>query len=235
MSFYIAAKSARSARVIKAALFDLDDTLYPERSYVESGFRVVSDFLAKRFGLDRGALAAAMEEALRAEGRGKIFDRVLQQNNLDGQISVAKLVSLYRGHVPVISLFPDVIESLAQIRRAGLKLGLVTDGALCVQQNKVASLGLDAYVDAVIYCDSFGRECWKPHPAGFRRAAELLEVEPESCAFIGNDPAKDFPAPLSLGMLTIHLRRANSYVNGCFSAHLHVSGMDAVVGVLGVL
>ena len=66
MSFYIAAKSARSARVIKAALFDLDDTLYPERSYVESGFRVVSDFLAKRFGLDRGALAAAMEEALRA-------------------------------------------------------------------------------------------------------------------------------------------------------------------------
>jgi putative hydrolase of the HAD superfamily len=190
--------------------------------------------LAKRFGLDSGALTCAMNEALRAVGRGRIFDRVLEQNGLRTQVDVGELVLIYRAHSPVISLFPDVIENLIHIRRAGLKLGLVTDGTLCMQKNKVASLGLEAHVDAIVYCDSLGRHCWKPHPAGFRRATELLEVEPESCAFVGNDPAKDFSAPLSLGMLTIHLRRGSSSGDSCCSARFHVGGMDTVLGALGV-
>ena len=37
-------------------VFDLDDTLYPERTYVESGFKAVADSLAQKFGFDADAL-----------------------------------------------------------------------------------------------------------------------------------------------------------------------------------
>lgn len=220
--------------VIEAALFDLDDTLYPESSYVESGFRAVSASLAARFGLDRERLSGRMRELLQSEGRGRIFDRVLEENGLAGRVEVPALVSLYRLHTPEISFFPDVTGVLTRLRHAGKKLGLVTDGTLCMQQNKVAALGVDRYMDAVVYCDSLGRECWKPHPAGFRKAAEMLGVEPDLCAFIGNDPAKDFPAPLTLGMQTIHLDRGRGAARNCCSAHLHVSRMEELLQPLGV-
>ena len=43
----------RGGRGVKAVVFDLDDTLYPEISFVKSGFRVVAGYLGPRFGFDQ--------------------------------------------------------------------------------------------------------------------------------------------------------------------------------------
>ena len=36
---------------IKAIIFDLDDTLYPEEQFVESGFRIVSKYIYQKYKL----------------------------------------------------------------------------------------------------------------------------------------------------------------------------------------
>ena len=53
---------------IRALLIDLDDTLYPERQYVESGFRAVADACG---GGDN--MTAYMCRCLDKNGRGRIF------------------------------------------------------------------------------------------------------------------------------------------------------------------
>ncbi len=39
---------------IRAVVFDMDDTLYDEMTFVQSGFRSVAQYLSTRFNLDKG-------------------------------------------------------------------------------------------------------------------------------------------------------------------------------------
>jgi putative hydrolase of the HAD superfamily len=66
----------RSAKRI--VVFDLDDTLYPEIEYVRSGFRAVAFELEARFDVHAEEAFALLWRALQVHGRGKTFDRVLE-------------------------------------------------------------------------------------------------------------------------------------------------------------
>ena len=53
-----------------------------------------------------------------------------------------------------------------------------------------------------------GRDFWKPSPRGFEKIGELLDVPHERCAYVGDNPAKDFVAPNALGWRTVQYVRA---------------------------
>jgi hypothetical protein len=71
---------------------DLDDTLYPEESYVRSGFRAVASTLAARWQVEEERAFSIMWEPLERDGRGAQFDRVVAELGLSGRQSVAELV-----------------------------------------------------------------------------------------------------------------------------------------------
>ena len=192
---------------MKAVLFDLDDTLYPERTFVESGFRAVGRFLAERAGLEAEGLATRMLEILDAEGRGKVFDRVLEEVGLLSEWRVRLLLHVYRTHRPTISLFEDVVPSLTKLRERGVRLGIVTDGMASVQRQKMTALGIERYMDVVVCSDELGPECWKPSPVAFQVALELLGAAPEEAGYVGDNVLKDFAGPNRLGMLSVAVCR----------------------------
>jgi len=220
---------------IKAVLFDLDDTLYPECAYVESGFRAVSEHLAARFRLDADVACASLLQILKEEGRGQVFNRFLRSHGIADESVVPDLVSIYRSHRPGISLFPGVVSCLESLKQRRIRLGVVTDGLLVMQQNKVDALGLAQLVDSVVFTDSFGKPYWKPHKLPFQAALDALSMQPRETVFIGNDPAKDFPAPLALGMAAIHVCSHESLSRSCCPAHLHVTSIVDAVRSLSAL
>ena len=193
---------------IKAILFDLDDTLYQERTYVESGFAAVAVHLAQRFGFSPEAVLAEMIQLLEREGRGRIFDRVLTSRGRYTLDLVQECVALYRGHAPQIRLEPTSRTVLGQLRRWGLKLGVLTDGLLVMQQQKVLALGLAELVDATVYTDDLGPSCHKPHPAGFHCLLERVRAQPAEVLFVGNDPVKDVAGAQAVGIEAVHLLAA---------------------------
>jgi putative hydrolase of the HAD superfamily len=67
---------------MKVYVFDLDDTLYEERTYVVSGFRAVAGFLSDRFGVDFHESLEWMLAELEKAGRGRIFNRLLVERGL---------------------------------------------------------------------------------------------------------------------------------------------------------
>ena len=107
-------------------VFDLDDTLYPELSYVHSGFRAVAAFLSPLLEVPADTLAAGMIAEEAAQGRGQVFDNVLRHYGRWTKALVAACLRTYRQHRPELALYPDAVRCLT--RFAGYPLYLVTDG-----------------------------------------------------------------------------------------------------------
>jgi len=195
---------------IELVVFDLDDTLYPERQFVDSGFRAVADHLAGRLNLPAAKLLADLVAAFEGGRQGAIFQAVLECNGInvssDSQL-IGELVQVYRQHRPSLTLFDDAQRALQRLRPVH-KLAILTDGYLQVQSNKVQALGLEAMVDRVVYTDTWGPDAWKPAPDGFMFLQEKLSVRPGECIYVADNVRKDFVAPNQLGWQTAIVRRA---------------------------
>jgi putative hydrolase of the HAD superfamily len=195
---------------MNAAIFDLDDTLYPERQYVLSGFRAVAEWASRNFDIPLATGLRELETLFHDGVRGNTFDRWLQAHGIGGNESVAELVRVYRSHIPVITLYPDVHPVLEQMRSQNWRLGLVSDGYADVQRRKIEALHLYDLFDAVVLSDDFGREAWKPSPRPFLAALARLAADPVHAVYVADNPSKDFIGARSIGMATIRIRRSDA-------------------------
>lgn len=214
---------------VRCVVFDIDDTLYLERDYVRSGFRSVgmwveeclevSGFFAEAWGL------------FEAGHRRTVFDESLRSLGVDPEPSlVAKLVSVYRGHEPEIALLPDAascLEALAPRRR----IAAVTDGPLESQRRKAGALRLSPRLDPIVFTASLDPAFGKPSPEPFKLVQEETAVPGERCAYVADNPVKDFGGPAALGWRTVRVRRPGGL-------HVEVPSGDDVdveIGDLGRL
>lgn len=199
-----------SGKPIRAVFLDVDDTLYPERDYVISGIDAVSEFLASHsdvtLGVEKKDISARLLTLL-DEKRGDLFDRM--RNLLGFQTpSVSTLVHVYRTHRPTLSLCSDVVPALDRLTKAGIRLGIITDGKATVQRKKIEALGLGQLVETIICSDDLLAGSGKPSTVPFEVALCYLQVTPDEAIYIGDDLSKDFIGPRRLGMRTIRIDRS---------------------------
>ena len=191
---------------VRLIAFDLDDTLYPELSFVESGFRAVARSVEERIPRVR-KFYELLWSIFSAGERRSTFDAALQQAGLgESEITVAELVQIYRSHIPCIHLYPDAREILATLQ-GKKKIGLITDGYLETQKNKFAALQLEQYVDRAVFTDAAGREAWKPSPWGYQQLMEHFSFQGVQCAYVGDNGLKDFTGAQALGWTTFKIVR----------------------------
>jgi carbamoyl-phosphate synthase large subunit len=190
---------------LKAVLFDLDNTLYPEEQFVLSGFRAVAQTLAARLNLAAQILSEKMLRILQDHGRGKVFDLLLDDLQINKEKWLPTLLQVYRSHRPVIFLFPGAFATLSALKAREFKIGLVTDGLASVQRRKIAALGLDSLMDVIVCTDELGDGYSKPSAAPFEVALHLLDVSPREAAYVADDISKDFAGPNHLGMKSVQI------------------------------
>lgn len=191
---------------IQAVIFDLDDTLYPEREYAFSGFDAVAAKFEDVFGSAESA-AARMRELFETGDRPRVFDVLLAERGIAPTPQLIQtMVATYRTHTPRIRLFPDAEAALSQLQN-NYKLGLITDGPSVMQWAKIDALRLRERIDAIIVTDDLGPGFPKPHPLAFERMVDRLHVPHAGCVYIADNAAKDFVAPRALGWRTLRLSR----------------------------
>ncbi|ULJ75106.1 HAD family hydrolase [Rhizobium gallicum] len=180
-------------------VFDLDDTLYLESDFAKSGFEAASAWLEREMGVANFADHCL---AIFATGRrSRVFDEALAAAGVTyDQTLVAKLVDIYRQHHPRITLAADALEYLCNPVRKE-RVALITDGYASTQMAKVKALGLEEILDHIIYTDSWGREFWKPHPRAFEAIQAWSGAAPAELVYVADNPAKDFIAPRSSGLV----------------------------------
>jgi putative hydrolase of the HAD superfamily len=191
---------------IEAVVFDLDDTLFPERDYVRSGYHAVAEHLRRTQGVMRRFEDFMWDLFLAGQG-AKAFDMAGAHFELGlSQTQIAELVEVYRNHAPTIAPYSGVAELLGLLRPR-YRLGLLSDGYLPAQQLKLDALKLARFFDQVLFTEQLGRDCWKPSPAGFQAMAKQLDVSAQGCAYVADNPAKDFLAANRLGWRTVQYLR----------------------------
>ncbi len=198
----------RLSGTVRAIVFDLDDTLYPEVQYVRSGFRVAAQRLAGS-DCDAERVFDLLWQTFENGPRDRVFNTVLEQlGESDDPQVIAELVGLYRCHRPSLQLEPAVRGMLEQLH-IKYKLGLITDGFLPAQKLKVETLQLDGIFDHIIYTEELGREFWKPSPKAFEMMSEAMNCSGQECVYIADNPSKDFIAPNQLGWQSVQVQRAD--------------------------
>lgn len=193
--------------MIHAILFDLDDTLYDEMQFVRGGFKAVSLYISKNNNIEQKVVYQLLLDVLEEHGRGKTFDIVLKKLGLYNKKYIPKLVEVYRTHKPNLFLYPEVSNVLSTLRKQGYKLGIITDGNVEVQRNKVEALKIKDFFDCMIFSDEYGIEKQKPNPLPYQKAMEKLETSVNETIYIGDNPYKDFITARKLGIFTIRIMR----------------------------
>jgi putative hydrolase of the HAD superfamily len=191
--------------MIRAVLLDLDDTLYPQASFLDAAWTAVATAAAP-YGVDPAALQAALT-GVASEGsdRGRIIDRALARIGA-ATVPVEPLLAAFRACAPArLPPFPGVGQALSALRRRALT-GLVTDGEVSGQRAKLRALRLEDAFDVVVYSDDLGRACRKPHPAPFQRALAALGVPAAAAVMIGDRPDKDVAGAAAAGLRAIRVR-----------------------------
>lgn len=190
-------------------VFDLDDTLYEELTFVYSGLKAVAGYLQAEAGIDEVESFNVMYSELHSAGRGKIFDRVLDKHGILTQSRVSRCLSVYRSHKPEIMLYPDAIQCLHDQEAP---LYIVTDGHKLVQQRKLEALGLNTNVSGIrksFISRRFGIHNEKPSPHCFQIICRLENVQPDEVIYVGDNPHKDFVGIKPLGFRTVRIMRGN--------------------------
>ncbi|MBM4429703.1 MAG: HAD family hydrolase [Chloroflexi bacterium] len=197
---------------LPAVVFDLDDTLYPERAYVLSGFRAVAAWVEKHLGIPANQGFAELCQLFNDGVRGNTFNCWLENHGLSSDSWVPQMVRIYQEHNPHITPYPEVPDLLQRLR-SRYRLGLVSDGYAQVQKRKLAALGLTDYFNVLVFSDEWGREAWKPNPRPFEVVLEELGVTGSEAVYVADNPTKDFLGARQVGMWTVRIR----YPEGLYS------------------
>jgi putative hydrolase of the HAD superfamily len=192
--------------MIQAIIFDLDDTLYPEKDFIESGYRCVARHITSCWDYCFDEVFSSMMIAFNSSGREAVFPNLLLQFP-EIMLSLNEFVQIYRNHNPVINLFPGYRELLRDLS-GKYQLGLITDGLPEVQKKKVKALDLDAIIGKIIYSWEYGAERQKPHPHSFSTMLEFLQLAPQNVLFVGDNPDKDGKGAKNAGMLYLQIQHS---------------------------
>ncbi len=184
-------------------IFDLDDTLYNERSYTESGLRAVARHGHSSWGWDANESFRFMMDVLEREGRGRIFDLWLREHGGETKARVRECVRIYRWHTPRLSLYPEAASVLDRLRDAPLYI--VTDGHKIVQGKKIAALNLEPLFRRIFITHRFGLRHAKPSTYCFEKIRAEENCGWADMTYIGDNPAKDFVNLNPLGVNTVRV------------------------------
>jgi putative hydrolase of the HAD superfamily len=86
---------------------------------------------------------------------------------------------------PVMTVFPDVIPVLDQLRARGIRMAVVSDNWAALPSGH-AELGIDHYFAGYAISEVLG--CRKPDPRMYAEGARLIGLPPADCLFVDDDP-----------------------------------------------
>ena len=205
--------------MIKAVVFDLDDTLYMECEYVMHALANVAQFISDEYKIRN---AYSKLTALYAVDRKHVFDRIISQENLHDPQALNKMIKAYKNaEIKHLTANVGVIELLNLLHEKSIKLGIITDGDIAIQNMKIEALGIRRWFDEVIVTDSLGGiACRKPNPEAFLLMAKALGVQVDEMIYVGDNPEKDFVVSETLPITTIQYDNGGIYSQSAYSKNI---------------
>jgi len=165
---------------------------------IEKVSRAVDDEIQRDYAtgrLEEVEIAAIYDAALRGLGlelEPELIERVMEIEQ--------------EGWLNSVHVGSDVVGTLEELRRRGLRLGLVSNAAYLprLMKEQLSALGLASFFNGVTFSSEVGVR--KPHPAIYQDALGKVQVEPTRALFVGDRVREDVEGPKQLGMRAVLTR-----------------------------
>lgn len=193
--------------MVKAILFDLDNTLLDF-----SGFKRQTAMAAakamKKAGIEETVDMLYKKIYYIYETKGIEYQRTFSDLANDYSPNVhtyeravqAGIIAYQKKKYEVIKPRPTVISTLNSLK-SKYKLAIVTDAPRDKAWQRLILAGLDGYFYPVMTFSDTGEH--KPSPNPFKRACELLHINPNEAVFVGDNPERDIIGAKKAGMATV--------------------------------
>jgi putative hydrolase of the HAD superfamily len=214
--------------MLRAVLFDLDETLIPEDEPLATAYRAVAGAL----GTDVASLRAGLRARWQRDAPCPDYRARVHVSASDGLIAEftgadpvlaairaylprfraeafpdPQLVALWqRIRVEAQTVYPLARATLERLRR-DVRLGLVTNGTSDLQRRKLALAGLDPYFGVVVASCDIGTG--KPDPAIFHAALAALGVTAAEAVMVGDDRDRDIQGAANAGLPSVLIERGD--------------------------
>jgi putative hydrolase of the HAD superfamily len=198
---------------IEGVAFDLDGTLYPNYRFnikllpfILKEWRLLSAFGKARKIIRQEQEISTLPQTDFYKYQADKTAKILKIQHQPLQEKIERLI--YRGWEPLfkkVKLYKGSVETIAALRKAGYKLGLMSDFP---PETKLEYLGLSGIWDAVLCSENFG--VIKPHSLPFTELASAMSLPCERILYVGNSHPYDVAGAARTGMKTAWIKNALS-------------------------
>ncbi|MGE7688399.1 HAD family hydrolase [Lysinibacillus sp. NPDC097214] len=192
--------------MIHAVIFDLDGTLLDRDSSVHS-------FIDQQYERLKPHLSHILKETyvrrfIELDNHGYVWkDKVYQQLieefsiKLFSEEMLEDYLQEFKNHcVP----FENLHSMLHNLKKQGLKLGMITNGYGQFQLDNIRALGIEHDFEVILISEWEGIK--KPNAEIFDRALSKLGVSANDSLYVGDHPFNDVEAAKKVGMMAIWKR-----------------------------
>jgi putative hydrolase of the HAD superfamily len=207
---------------MKAVLLDLDDTLLDYSSGVEDCWTATCVACCPETGVDAAGLIAALRPARRwfwddperhrrerVDMLGAWQKIVMHAMERLGPVDAGLAAAIARDFAARRRarerLFPEALAVLETFRRGGIPLGLVTNGDVRFQRDKIERHGLGPFFDVIVIESEFG--AGKPDEAVYRHALDVLRTPATDACMVGDHLVWDVEGAQRVGITGIWIDR----------------------------
>ena len=136
--------------------------------------------------------------------RREIWERALREQGIeDGSLAEDLGVYFAKRRRDLQDHLPGAEQILRELQTAGVRIGLLTNGAASLQREKIETSGLGMYFDAAVVSGEIGTG--KPEPEIFHHLLARLGVATGEALMVGNSLARDIVGGKRAGLSTCWL------------------------------
>jgi putative hydrolase of the HAD superfamily len=210
--------------MLKAVLFDIDDTLFPTTEFALRARRdAVTAMVATGLEFPEQVVFEELLEVISefSSNYDQHFNKLLNRLDPKGErhrnpalIVAAGVAAYHDTKFHNLVPFDDVIPLMEYIRSRGWICGIVTQGWTTKQAEKLIRLGLVPHLDrnAIFISDTIGIN--KPNPKLYQFAARSLDLVPKQVMYVGDNPAHDIAPAIALEMPAVFAKRSSKWREG---------------------
>lgn len=105
--------------------------------------------------------------------------------------------------IEYVRLYPNVLEALAELRRRGCRLWLLSNAQRIFTAFELRHLGLGEQLDGIYISSDY--RCRKPDARFYQALIDEQGLRIENCLMIGNDRHTDIAGARALGIATLYM------------------------------
>jgi putative hydrolase of the HAD superfamily len=207
--------------VIKAVVWDVDDTLFNYTEADRAGMRLhlAAEGLLGAYGSVEQAIErwrsitdaqwarfSAGEVTFEGQRRDRV--RVFLGEELSDADADAWFERYIAHYETVWSLFPDVLPALDALATSH-RHAVLSNSSIHVQDRKLRALGVHDRFEVILCAAELGVS--KPAAGAFLAACEALELAPHQVAYVGDHPEIDGRGAADAGLLSVWIDRDGAY------------------------